>query len=142
MIEKIDHVAMVVRNTDETVELLSRLFGFEVGDVLTDGEAGFKSTMILKSAVTLELIEPTSPEGTMQRFLEKRGGGLHHISIRVPDLDEEIKRLRAKGVQFVSEEPIQVNDFSKVIFIHPRSTNGLLIELAQKDREHSVSEKS
>lgn len=142
MIEKLDHVAMVVRNTDETVELLSRLFGFEVGDVLTDSEGGFKSTMILKSAVTLELIEPTSPEGTMQRFLEKRGGGLHHISIRVPDLDEEIKRLRAKGVQFVSEGPIQVNDFSKVIFIHPRSTNGLLIELSQKDREHSVSGKA
>ena len=139
MIEKFDHVAMVVPNTDETVELFSRLFGFETGDILTDTKAGFKSTIILKSAVTIELIEPIGPEGTMQKFLEKRGGGLHHISIRVSDLEGEIKRLRAKGVQFVTEEPIQVNDFSKVIFIHPRSTNGLLIELSQKEREHSIS---
>ena len=139
MIEKYDHVAMVVPNTGETVELFSRLFGFETGDVLTDSKAGFKSTMILKSAVTIELIEPIGPEGTMRKFLDKRGGGLHHISIRVSDLEGEIKRLRAKGVQFVTEEPIQVNDFSKVIFIHPRSTNGLLIELSQKEREHSVS---
>jgi methylmalonyl-CoA/ethylmalonyl-CoA epimerase len=139
VIEKIDHVAMVVQNTDETLELFSRLFGFKAGDILTDSKAGYKSTMILKSAVTIELIEPIGPEGVMQKFVEKRGGGLHHISIRVSNLEEEIKRLRAKGVQFVTEEPIQVNDFSKVIFIHPRSANGLLIELAQKDREHSVS---
>ncbi|MBN2242322.1 MAG: VOC family protein [Acidobacteria bacterium] len=138
MIEKFDHVAMVVKNTDETVELMKRLFGFEVGDVLTESDAGFKSTMILKSGVTIELIEPVGPEGTMQKFLERRGGGLHHISIRVSDLEEEIKQLRAKGVQFVTEEPIQVNDFSKVIFVHPRSTNGLLIELSQKEREHSA----
>jgi len=139
VIEKFDHVAMVVPNTDETVELFSRLFGFETGDILTDDKAGFKSTIILKSAVAIELIEPIGPEGTMQKFLEKRGGGLHHISIRVSDLEEEVDRLRAKGIQFVTEEPIQVNEFSKVIFIHPRSTNGLLIELSQKEREHSAS---
>ena len=133
MIEKIDHVAMGVRDTDEMKELFSRLFGFETGDVLTDSETGFKSTMISKSAVTLELLEPTNPEGTIQRFLEKRGGGLHHISIRVSDLAEEMKRLREKGVEFVSEEPVQVNSTSKVAFIHPRSTKGLLIELSQKD---------
>jgi methylmalonyl-CoA/ethylmalonyl-CoA epimerase len=139
MIEKIDHVAMVVRNTDETLELMTRLFGFKAGDTLVDSDAGFKSTMILKSAVVLELIEPTRPDGTIQKFIEKRGGGLHHISIRVSNLEEEIKRLRAEGVQFVSEKPIQVNDASQVIFIHPRSTNGLLIELSQKDKEYSAS---
>ena len=133
MIERFDHVAMVVKNTDETVELMTRLFGFKVGDILTDNDGGFKSTMISKAAVTLELIEPVGPEGVMQKFVEKRGGGLHHISVRVPDLEAEMKRLRAEGVQFVSDEPIQVNETSKVVFIHPRSTNGLLIELAQKD---------
>jgi len=133
MIKKIDHIGMVVQNTDETRELLSRLFGFEEGDILTDNKTGFKSTMLSKSAVTLELIEPITPEGTIRRFLEKRGGGLHHISILVTDLKEEMERLRAEGVQFVSEEPIQVNETSQVVFIHPRSTKGLLIELTQKE---------
>jgi methylmalonyl-CoA/ethylmalonyl-CoA epimerase len=133
MIKKFDHVAVVVENTEKVRDLFSRLFGFEVGDVLTDTETGFKSTMISKSAVTLELIEPITPEGTIRKFLEKRGGGLHHISILVSDLEAEMSRLRAEGVQFVSEKPIQVNPTSKVAFMHPRSTNGLLIELAQKD---------
>jgi methylmalonyl-CoA epimerase len=133
MIEKFDHIGMVVQNTEETLAVLSRLFGFETVETLTQPEAGFKSMLISKSDVTLELIEPVGPQGTIQRFLEKKGGGLHHISIRVSNLEDEIKRLRAQGVQFVSKEPVQVTDTSKIIFIHPRSANGLLIELAQRD---------
>lgn len=133
MIEKYDHVGMVVTNTEESLAVLSRLFGFQAVESLAYPEAGFKSTLISKSEVTLELIEPVGPQGMIQKFVEKRGGGLHHISIRVSNLEEEIKRLRAEGVQFVSEEPVQVTDTSKIIFIHPRSAGGLLVELCQRD---------
>jgi methylmalonyl-CoA/ethylmalonyl-CoA epimerase len=133
MIEKYDHVGMVVANTEETLAVLARLFGFQTVESLVMIKAGFKSTLISKAEVTLELIEPVGPEGIIQTFVEKRGGGLHHISIRVSDLEEEMKRLRAVGVQFVSEEPVQVTDTSKIIFIHPRSAGGLLIELSQRD---------
>jgi methylmalonyl-CoA epimerase len=133
MIEKYDHVGMVVTNTEETLAVLSRLFGFKPVESLAFPEAGFKSTLISQSEVTLELLEPVGPQGIIQKFAEKRGGGLHHISIRVSDLEEEMKRLRAEGVQFVSKEPVQVTDNSKTIFIHPRSACGLLIELVQRD---------
>lgn len=133
MIEKFDHVGMVVTNTEETLAVLKRLFGFQTVESLAMTKAGFKSTLISKSEVTLELIEPVGPEGIIQKFVEKRGGGLHHISIRVSDLEEEMMRLRAEGVQFVSEEPVQVTDNSRIIFIHPRSAGGLLIELSQRD---------
>jgi methylmalonyl-CoA/ethylmalonyl-CoA epimerase len=133
MIEKYDHVGMVVTNTEETLSVLARFFGFEAVESLAYPEAGFKSTLISKSDVTLELIEPVGSQGIIQKFVEKRGGGLHHISIRVSTLEEEMKRLRSEGVQFVSEEPVQVTDNSKIIFIHPRSTGGLLIELVQRD---------
>ena len=133
MIETFDHIGMVVQNTEETLELMTRLFGFEAGESLDMTDAGFKSTLISKSAVTLELIEPVGPLGTIQKFVEKRGGGLHHISIRVSDLDAEIKRLRAEGAQFTSEEPHQVTATSRNIFIHPRSANGLLIELVERE---------
>jgi methylmalonyl-CoA epimerase len=133
MIEKYDHVGMVVTNTEETLAVLSRLFGFKPVESLAYPEAGFKSTLISQSEVTLELLEPVGPQGIIQRFVEKRGGGLHHISIRVSNLEEKMKRLRAEGVQFVSEEPVQVTDNSRIIFVHPRSACGLLIELVERN---------
>jgi methylmalonyl-CoA/ethylmalonyl-CoA epimerase len=131
MIKKFDHVGLAVKDSAETVALLKRLFGFEIGEILVEAEAGFKSTMISCADVTLELIEPLGSQGMIQKFIEKRGGGLHHVSIQVTDIDEEIKRLRGQGVQFVSEKPAEISG-SRLVFIHPRSTNGLLIELIQK----------
>ena len=131
MIKKFDHVGLVVKDTDETLALLSSLFGFEMAESRTEPEAGFKSTLVTNSGVTFELIEPVGPQGMIQKFVEKRGGGLHHVSIQVADLEAEMKRLKALGVQFSSEEPALVDD-TKVVFIHPRSMNGLLIELIQR----------
>ena len=131
MVSKIDHVGLAVNKSEETVALFSKLFGFEVTESRAEPEAGFKSTMISKEDVTLELIEPIGPQGMIQKFIEKRGGGLHHISIRVADLAEEMKRLKTLGVQFAGEEAAEIGG-NRVIFIHPRSTGGLLIELTQK----------
>jgi len=131
MVKKLDHVGLVVINTGESLALLSKLFGFEVAESRAEPEAGFKSTLVSKGDVTLELIEPVGPQGMIQRFVEKRGEGLHHISIQVEDLEEEMKRMKTLGVQFSSEKPAMVED-TKVVFIHPRSTNGLLIELIQR----------
>ncbi len=132
MIKKFDHVAMVVKDTDKSVSLLSSLFGFEIVESRAEPEAGFKSTLISKEDVALELIEPAGPQGPIQNFVEKRGGGLHHISIQVADLEEEMKRLRALGVQFTADEPVRVTEGTRVVFIHPRSTDGLMIELIER----------
>ena len=132
MIKKIDHVAMVVKETDKSVALFSSMFGFEVVETRPDLEGGFKSTLLSKADVILELIEPTAPQGPIQNFLQKRGGGLHHISIQVADLDEEIAHLKTLGVQLVSDVPLQINDDTRLVFIHPRSTDGLMIELIER----------
>jgi methylmalonyl-CoA/ethylmalonyl-CoA epimerase len=131
MIKKFDHVGLAVQNAEETAVLLRNLFGFEITESRPEPEAGFKSTLISKEGVALELIEPVGPQGMIQKFIEKRGGGLHHISIQVTDLESEMKRLKALGVQFASEEATQVSD-AKVVFMHPRSTGGLLIELIER----------
>ena len=132
MIKKFDHVGLVVRNTEAVVSLFSNLFGFKITEPRTFPEEGFRSTLISKEEVTLELIEPIGSEGIIQKFVEKHGGGLHHISIQVDDLEGEIKRLKAQGVKFVNEEPSRVSETSKIVFVHPRSTNGLLIELIHR----------
>jgi methylmalonyl-CoA/ethylmalonyl-CoA epimerase len=131
MIKKYDHVGLAVTNTDETVALLSKLFGFEIAETREEPAAGFKSTLVSTPDVALELIQPVGPQGMIQKFIEKRGAGLHHISMQVDNLDAEMGRLRALGVQFASDAAALV-DGDKVIFIHPRSTNGLLIELIQR----------
>jgi methylmalonyl-CoA/ethylmalonyl-CoA epimerase len=131
MIKKFDHVALAVKDTEETVASFSKLFGFEVTELHEEAAAGFKSTMISKGDISIELLQPSAPDSMIQKFIEKRGGGLHHISVQVDDLEAEVNRLKGLGAQFLSEEPALVNG-CRVIFIHPRSTSGLLIELNQR----------
>ena len=133
MIKKFDHVAMVVKDSEKAVALFSSLFGFRTLESRADPEGGFKSTLISTAEVTLELIESTAPQGPIKNFVEKRGGGLHHISVQVGSLDEEMARLRSLGVQFTSNEPVQVTEDTRIVFIHPRSTDGLMIELIERE---------
>jgi len=134
MIKKIDHIGIVVKNTEELVELFSRLFGFRVTESLTFPEQGFKSTLISQEGATIELIEPIGPTGIIQRFMEKRGPGLHHISLQVDNLEQEMKVLKAKGAQLLGEEPQQITESSKVIFAHPSSAGGILVELIYREQ--------
>jgi methylmalonyl-CoA epimerase len=133
MIQKFDHVGIVVKNTEEVLSLFSNLFGFKISESLTFPEEGFKSTLISKEGVSLELIEPIGPEGIIQKFVEKHGEGLHHISLQVDDIEFEMKSLKAKGVKLVTDEPQVVKGTSnKGAFIHPRSTHGVMIELIRR----------
>jgi methylmalonyl-CoA epimerase len=135
MIKNFDHVGIVVRNTEEMLSLFSKLFGFQVSESLNLPEQGFKSTLISKEGVTLELIEPIGPEGIIQKFLEKRGEGIHHISIQTDDIGLEMKSLKANGAQLLSEEPhVPKGTSNKGAFINPRSTHGILIELIQRSK--------
>ena len=132
MIKAIDHIGFVVRSTEETTKIFSNTLGFSVLESIDVPEQGFKSTSISKEGATIELIEATNPEGAIAKFLEKKGEGLHHISLQVDDIEQQVAALKTEGVQFVSEKPMQVTDKAKSIFIHPKSTGGILTELVQR----------
>jgi len=135
MINKFDHIGIVAKNIEDTMSLFSNLFGFKISESLSFPEEGFRSTLISKGEVTIELIEPIGLNGIIQRFVQKQGWGLHHISIQVDDIELEVKSLKAKGVQMVSDELQVVKGTSnKSAFIHPRSTQGVLIELIQRSQ--------
>jgi len=135
MINKFDHIGIVAKNIEDTMSLFSNLFGFKISESLSFTEEGFRSTLISKGEVTIELIEPIGLNGIIQRFVQKQGWGLHHISIQVDDIELEVKSLKAKGVQMVSDELQVVKGTSnKSAFIHPRSTQGVLIELIQRSQ--------
>ncbi|HUS70563.1 MAG TPA: VOC family protein [Anaerolineae bacterium] len=129
MIREFDHVGVVVKDTRETAERFSSLFGFEVGECEEFPEKGFKSTFISKEKVTIELIEPLGTAGTIQRFVQKRGYGLHHISLRVDDIEQEIEVLESMGAKPLSSKPTRMTDTTEIAFLDPSSTAGILMEL-------------
>jgi methylmalonyl-CoA epimerase len=132
MVKEFDHIGVVVKDTKESAEILSSLFGFTVTEVQEFPEQGFKSTLITKEKVTIELIEPIGTEGIIHRFVEKRGYGLHHISLRVDDIEKEIEMLESKGAKPLDKKPTKITDTSEIAFLLPSSTAGILIELMHR----------
>ena len=132
MIKRINHVGLVVRNLEEALDLYVNTLGFKKSDILIPekGEK-FRTVMISLNQVTFELIEPMDPQGGIQKFLETRGEGIHHVSLEVDDIWEEINTLGAKGIKFLIKEPEQVEG-TLVTFVHPKSTRGVLMELLQR----------
>jgi methylmalonyl-CoA/ethylmalonyl-CoA epimerase len=132
MVKEFDHIGVVVKDTKETAGLLSSLFGFWVTETQEFPEQGFKSTLVSKEKITIELIEPIGTQGIIQKFIEKSGYGLHHISLRVDDIEQEIDMLESMGVKVLNRKPAKITDTSEISFLHPSSTAGILIELMHR----------
>jgi len=131
MITKINHVGVIVRDIEGALDLYTNTLGFKSTEVEISKEAGIKTVMISQGEVTLELTEPIDPQSGLQKFLDKRGEGVHHISLEVEDINKERELLESKGIQFTDKKPEYVHG-TFVSFIHPKSTKGVLIELIQR----------
>ncbi|RJX23116.1 MAG: hypothetical protein C4554_11695 [Dethiobacter sp.] len=131
MIKKIDHVGIIGKSSQELVELFSRLFGFREVKTIKDARQSFMSRLIIANDAGIEVISPTGTEGSIAKFLSQKGGGLHHISLEVDNIEKEVDRLLSSGIRFVNSEPNRIDNL-KVMFIHPQSAHGLLIELVEK----------
>jgi len=131
MIKKIDHVAIVVSNIDEALNIFSNMFGFRLVESVIDPRQEFRAVLISAGDAALELIEPINPKGNISKFLKQRGGGIHHLSIDVDNIEQELESLQAKGIRLVNEEP-QSLPSARVAFVHPHSAGGVLIELIQR----------
>ncbi|HHO54545.1 MAG TPA: VOC family protein [Deltaproteobacteria bacterium] len=140
MILSLDHVAIVVPELSEALERFTRDLGIAL-DHVEDVVAAQTRTAFLPVAgpTTIELITPLQGEGPLVRALERRGPGLHHLCFCTDDLDGDVARLRQRGWRFTTEAPTPGAHGTQVMFIHPRSTGGVLIELAQRPGagEHS-----
>jgi methylmalonyl-CoA/ethylmalonyl-CoA epimerase len=127
----LSHVALAVRAADPVAELLTRALGAVRGteELLEDG--ALRVVFVHLGPVTIELLEPRSPDHTVARFLDARGPGIHHVSLEVADIEAALARARAAGVQPIDERPRPGAHGSQVAFLHPRSLFGVLIELCQ-----------
>jgi len=132
MLKKIDHIAIIVKDADETLKSYSEMFGFEVVEKM-DGPGGeFKAVLVRVGDITIELFQPLTSRGSYARFLEERGGGLHHVSFATNNIEKELKTLKAQGRRLINEEPMSLPNGDKVAFVHPSAAGNVLIELVQR----------
>lgn len=132
MIKKVDHVAIAVKNLDEALELYEKLFGAKASKIETLPHQGVRAALLpMAEGGEIELLEPIDPKSGVAKFLENRGEGIHHICLEVENVDHELCALADKGVQLIDKQG-RNGLAGKVGFLHPKSTKGVLIELAQK----------
>jgi len=128
---KIEHIAIAVKSLNESIPLYEKLLGtpcYKKEEV----ESEEVNTAFFKTGESkIELLESRSKDGVINRFIEKKGEGMHHIAFAVDDIIKEILRLKAAGFEFINEEPKRGADNKLICFLHPKTTNGVLIELCQ-----------
>lgn len=129
---KIEHIGIAVKNLEESNALFSKLFGkshYKIEDVASEGVS---TSFFQVGNNKIELLEATTDTSPIAKFIEKKGEGIHHIAFDVTDIKAEIKRLQKEGFTVLNEVPKKGADNKLVAFLHPKSTNGVLIELCQE----------
>lgn len=131
MIVGLDHIAIAVPDFEAAIERFLLDFGLNYKGAEDVVSAKTKTAFFPIVGTKIELIHPLNDEGPVKKYLEKRGGGLHHICFKTDDIEDDMERLKGKGYQFLSETPQAGAHGTRVAFIHPKSTDGILIELAE-----------
>jgi len=127
----LDHIGIAVESIDDGLDIYEAL-GLEVEAIEVVPEQGVRVAFLPVGDSRLELLEPTGPDSPIARHLERRGPGLHHICLRVPDIRAAMATLAEQGRTLLSEEPQPGADGCLVCFVHPKSTGGVLLELSQR----------
>lgn len=139
--QKVDHIGIAVKSLAASIPVFEKLLNTSCYKTeLVESEK--VNTAFFKTTDTkIELFESTDPEGVIARFLEKKGEGLHHIAFEVADIEKEMKRLKKEGFVLLNEKPKEGADNKLVCFLHPKHTNGVLIELCMSIRTPSEERK-
>ncbi|MFC1852752.1 methylmalonyl-CoA epimerase [candidate division CSSED10-310 bacterium] len=132
MLKKISHLGMAVKDLEESREFYRSIFGLESSEPMIVGEGTMKVSLVEIGDAIIELLQPVGEEGVMAKFLQKRGEGFHHICYEVDDINTAIEAVKTKGMDVLGE-PHQGAE-GLVIFLHPRGTHGVLVELVEKNK--------
>ena len=130
--EKIEHIGIAVKDIEKSNELFASLFGkphYKMEEVASEG---VKTSFFKSGPNKIELLQATNSESPIAKFIAKKGEGIHHIAFAVTDIEAEIERLKNEGFVVLNEIPKKGADNKLVAFLHPKTTNGVLIELCQE----------
>jgi methylmalonyl-CoA/ethylmalonyl-CoA epimerase len=131
---KIEHIGIAVKNLENSNDLFAKLFGQSHYKVESVESEGVKTSFFKVGDNKIELLEASNPESPIAKFIEKRGEGIHHIAFEVADIYAEMQRLEKEGFVLLNKTPKNGADNKLICFLHPKGTNGVLIELCQEIR--------
>ncbi len=132
MMRKIEHIGIAVKDLQTSNLVFEKLFGvpaYKEEEVISEG---VKTSFFMNGPNKIELLEATNPDSPIAKFIEKKGEGIHHIAFDVEDIEKEVIRLKEEGFVILNETPKKGADNKLVVFLHPKTTNGVLIELCQE----------
>ena len=127
----IEHIGIAVRSLEQATKKYQEYLGLEAKAFDQVDEQGVRVAMIPIGDTNIELLEPTSSESPIEKFLSKKGEGIHHIALRVDNIEESLEKMKAAGAKLIDESPRQGAHNTLVAFVHPSSTNGVLLELVE-----------
>jgi methylmalonyl-CoA/ethylmalonyl-CoA epimerase len=131
---KIEHIGIAVKDLSSSISLFENLMASDCYKVEVVESERVTTAFLKKGETKIELLESADPEGVIARFIDKKGEGLHHIAFEVEDIYAEMERLKKEGFNLLSEKPKTGADNKLVCFIHPKTTNGVLVEICQEIR--------
>jgi methylmalonyl-CoA/ethylmalonyl-CoA epimerase len=129
---KIDHIGIASKSIDQVAPFWNAILGLPIEGRETVEEQKATTAFLPVGQSEIEILESTAPDGAIAKFIESRGEGIHHISLRVDNIEQALKELKEKGVRLIDEKPRRGAGGAKIAFIHPKSTNGVLLELSER----------
>lgn len=131
MLTKINHIGIAVKSLDETVPFYRDNLGMQFMGIEDVTEQKVRVAMLQVGESKIELLEPTSEDSPVAKFIEKNGAGIHHVAYEVADIESAIAKLLAEGIRMIDEKPRHGAHGTRIAFVHPKSSNGVLSELCQ-----------
>jgi len=132
MIKKVEHIGIAVKDITNANNLFAKLFGKEHYKIEAVESEGVSTSFFMLGETKIELVQATSQNSAITKFIEKKGEGIHHIAYEVDDIYKEIERLKKEGFEMINPQPKEGADNKLICFLHPKSTNGVLVELCQE----------
>ena len=128
----IDHIGIAVASLDEALKFWERSLGIKCTGVEEVAEQKVRTAFLPLGDTEVELLEATDPESPVAKFIEKRGEGIHHLAIRVENLEEALEKMKALGLRMIDEKPRYGAGGARIAFVHPKTAGGVLLELSER----------
>ena len=131
-VTRIDHIGIAVREIEQAGKFYTDILGLEIEDIEHVADQRVNVAFIPIADSEVELLASTEPDGPVAKYLDSRGEGIQHIAFRVENIEDALKELNEKGVRLIDQEPRKGADGARIAFIHPKETNGVLVELCER----------
>jgi len=132
MVTGLDHIGIAVNNLDEALRIFEGSLGLKLVKTKIVKEQGVKVAMLLVGGTKIELLEPTTEESAVGKFIAKKGEGIHHIAFTVGNIEDSLEEMKRKGIALIDEKPRIGFEGHKIAFLHPKSTKSVLVEFCEK----------